>query len=87
MKQRSTTTNNPPGRNFPGAGCLTRSIPNEHDTKIGSECGGSNPAVRLGGCTVIGTGVGAAGGAILTGDSPVGVVGGAVVGGVIGHNM
>src|SRR5271170_5238493 len=47
----------------------------------------------LGGCggmsergenTAIGAGVGAVGGALLTG-SPVGVVGGAVVGGVIGH--
>jgi osmotically inducible lipoprotein OsmB len=54
---------------------------------MGSECGGSNPAVRLGGCTVIGAGIGAVGGAILTGGSPVGVVGGAVAGGVIGNNM
>ena len=39
------------------------------------------------GCTVIGAGVGAVGGAVLTGGNPVGVVGGAVVGAVIGNNM
>lgn len=37
------------------------------------------------GCTVIGAG--AVGGAVLTGGNPVGVVGGAVVGGVIGHGI
>ena len=37
--------------------------------------------------TVIGAGVGAVGGAILTGGSPVGTVGGAAVGGVIGHEV
>jgi osmotically inducible lipoprotein OsmB len=50
----------------------------------------------LGGCagmstqeknTAIGAGAGAVGGAILTGGSPVGVVGGAVVGGVVGHEV
>ncbi len=50
----------------------------------------------LGGCagmtaqersTVIGAGAGAIGGAILTGGSPVGTVGGAAVGGVIGHEV
>lgn len=50
----------------------------------------------LGGCagmsareksTAIGAGAGALGGAILTGGSPVGTVGGAVVGGVIGHEV
>ena len=49
----------------------------------------------LGGCsgmtardqnTAVGAGVGAVGGALLTG-SPVGVIGGAVVGGVIGHEV
>lgn len=37
--------------------------------------------------TAIGAGVGAVGGAILTGGSTVGTVGGAAVGGVIGHEM
>jgi len=50
----------------------------------------------LGGCagmtaqersTVIGAGAGAVGGAILTGGSPLGTVGGAAVGGVIGHEV
>ena len=51
--------------------------------------------LSLGGCggmstrdqnTAIGAGAGAVGGALLTG-SPVGVIGGAVVGGVIGHEV
>lgn len=37
--------------------------------------------------TVIGAGAGALGGAVLTGGSSVGTVGGAVVGGVIGHEV
>jgi osmotically inducible lipoprotein OsmB len=37
--------------------------------------------------TVTGAGVGAVGGAILTGGSPLGVVGGAAVGGVVGHEV
>lgn len=50
----------------------------------------------LGGCaglssqersTVIGAGAGAIGGAILTRGSPLGTVGGAAVGGVIGHEV
>ena len=50
----------------------------------------------LGGCggmstrdqdTAIGAGAGAVGGAILTNGSPLGVVGGAVVGGVIGNQV
>lgn len=50
----------------------------------------------LGGCagmstrdrnTAIGAGVGAVGGSILTGGSPVGTVGGAAVGGVIGNTI
>lgn len=50
----------------------------------------------LGGCgdmstrdkdTAIGAGVGAVGGAVLTGGSGVGTVGGAVVGGVIGNQI
>jgi len=35
--------------------------------------------------TAIGAGVGAVGGAILTGGSTIGTLGGAAVGGVIGH--
>ncbi len=41
----------------------------------------------LAGCTAIGAGLGAVGGAVLTGGNPAGVVGGAVVGGVIGNGM
>jgi osmotically inducible lipoprotein OsmB len=50
----------------------------------------------LGGCagmsaqdrnTVIGAGAGAVGGAILTEGSAVGTVGGAAVGGIIGHEV
>jgi len=50
----------------------------------------------LGGCsgmstqdrdTLIGAGVGAVGGSVLTGGSAVGTVGGAAVGGVIGHEI
>lgn len=37
--------------------------------------------------TAIGAGAGAIGGAILTGGSAVGTVGGAAVGGVIGHEI
>lgn len=37
--------------------------------------------------TAIGAGVGAVGGAVLTGGSSVGTVGGAVVGGVIGNQI
>ncbi len=52
--------------------------------------------LSLGGCagmssqdknTAIGAGVGAVGGAILTGGSTMGTVGGAAVGGVIGHEV
>jgi len=37
--------------------------------------------------TAIGAGVGAVGGSILTGGSAIGTVGGAAVGGVIGHEL
>jgi len=37
--------------------------------------------------TAIGAGVGAVGGAVLTGGSTLGTVGGAAVGGVIGHEI
>ena len=52
--------------------------------------------VGLGGCagmstqdrnTAIGAGVGAVGGAVLTGGSAVGTVGGAAVGGLIGNQV
>lgn len=53
-------------------------------------------ALALGGCsnmsqrdknTAIGAGVGAVGGAVLTGGSTMGTVGGAAVGGVIGNQV
>ena len=53
-------------------------------------------ALALGGCsnmssrdknTAIGAGVGAVGGAVLTGGSALGTVGGAAVGGVIGNQI
>lgn len=37
--------------------------------------------------TAAGAGIGAVGGALLTGGSPLGVVGGAAVGGVIGNQV
>jgi len=37
--------------------------------------------------TAIGAGVGAVGGSVLTGGSTTGTVGGAAVGGIIGHEM
>ncbi|HDN2510008.1 osmotically-inducible lipoprotein OsmB [Providencia vermicola] len=37
--------------------------------------------------TAIGAGVGAVGGAVLTGGSSLGTVGGAAVGGIIGHQI
>ncbi|MEF8724974.1 MAG: osmotically-inducible lipoprotein B [Candidatus Accumulibacter phosphatis] len=52
--------------------------------------------LALGGCsgmstqgknTAIGAGVGAVGGAVLTGGSVLGTVGGAAVGGVVGHEV
>lgn len=53
-------------------------------------------AMPLGGCTgmssrdqntAVGAGVGAVGGAILTGGSAAGTTGGAAVGGIIGHEV
>ena len=53
-------------------------------------------ALLLGGCagmshrdqnTAVGAGVGALGGAILTGGSAAGTIGGAAVGGIIGHEV
>lgn len=49
--------------------------------------GGCDSMSRQDRNTAIGAGVGAAGGAILTGGSAVGTVGGAAVGGVIGHEV
>ena len=52
--------------------------------------------LALGGCsgmsaqdknTAVGAGVGAVGGAVLTGGSAVGTVSGAAVGGIIGHEV
>jgi osmotically inducible lipoprotein OsmB len=40
---------------------------------------------RQGRNTAIGAGVGAVGGAVLTGGSTLGTLGGAAVGGIIGH--
>ncbi|WP_442947201.1 glycine zipper 2TM domain-containing protein [Noviherbaspirillum sp.] len=37
--------------------------------------------------TAMGAGIGAVGGAVLTGGSPVGTVGGAAVGGLIGNQV
>jgi len=37
--------------------------------------------------TAVGAGVGAVGGAVLTGGSPLGTVGGAAVGGVVGNQI
>ncbi|TAN26070.1 MAG: glycine zipper 2TM domain-containing protein [Castellaniella sp.] len=37
--------------------------------------------------TVVGAGVGAVGGAVLTGGSTLGTLGGAAVGGVVGHEV
>lgn len=45
-------------------------------------CGGMS---RQGRNTAIGAGVGAVGGAVLTGGSTLGTLGGAAVGGVVGH--
>lgn len=47
-----------------------------------SACSGMS---RQGKNTAIGAGVGAVGGAVLTGGSTIGTLGGAAVGGVIGH--
>lgn len=47
-------------------------------------CGGMS---RQDSDTLIGAGVGAVGGSLLTGGSALGTVGGAAVGGVIGHEV
>lgn len=48
---------------------------------------GCNGMSEQGKNTAIGAGVGAVGGAVLTGGSVLGTVGGAAVGGVIGHEV
>lgn len=42
---------------------------------------------RQGRNTAVGAGVGAVGGAVLTGGSTIGTLGGAAVGGVVGHEV
>jgi osmotically inducible lipoprotein OsmB len=37
--------------------------------------------------TLIGVGAGAAAGSVITGGNPVGIIGGAAVGGIIGHEV
>ncbi len=37
--------------------------------------------------TAVGAGIGAVGGAVLTGGSPIGTVGGAAIGGLIGNQV
>ena len=49
-----------------------------------SACSGMSTQDRN---TAIGAGAGAVGGAVLTGGSAVGTVGGAAVGGIIGHEV
>jgi osmotically inducible lipoprotein OsmB len=51
---------------------------------LGSGCAGMSQQQKN---TAIGAGAGAVGGAILTGGSAVGTVGGAAVGGLIGHEV
>lgn len=48
---------------------------------------GCNGMSRRGQDTAIGAGVGAVGGAVLTGGSALGTVGGAAVGGVVGNQI
>ncbi len=49
-----------------------------------SACAGMTPQERS---TAVGAGVGAVGGAVLTGGSALGTLGGAAVGGIIGHEV
>lgn len=49
-----------------------------------SACSGMS---EQGKSTAVGAGVGAVGGAILTGGSALGTIGGAAVGGVVGHEV
>jgi len=49
-----------------------------------SACAGMTPQEKG---TAIGAGAGAVGGAVLSGGSPIGTIGGAAVGGIIGHEV
>ena len=49
-----------------------------------SACAGMSSTERG---TLVGAGVGAGVGAVVTGGHPVGIVGGAAVGGIIGHEI
>ncbi|MEQ6291897.1 glycine zipper 2TM domain-containing protein [Vogesella sp. GCM10023246] len=49
--------------------------------------GGCAGMSRQGQNTAVGAGVGAIGGAVLTGGSTLGTLGGAAIGGVIGHEI
>lgn len=51
---------------------------------ISAGCSGMS---EQGKSTAIGAGVGAVGGAVLTGGSALGTIGGAAVGGVVGHEV
>jgi osmotically inducible lipoprotein OsmB len=68
------------------------STPNKNLIALAAFCG----ALALGGCsnmsqrdqnTAVGAGIGAVGGAVLTGGSTMGTVGGAAVGGFIGNQV
>ena len=48
---------------------------------------GCNGMSEQGQSTAIGAGVGAVGGAVLTGGSTLGTLGGAAIGGVVGHEI
>jgi osmotically inducible lipoprotein OsmB len=49
-----------------------------------SACAGMSSTERG---TLVGAGVGAGVGAVVTGGNPIGIVGGAAVGGIIGHEV
>lgn len=65
-------------------------------TKQLAACATAAVLLSLGACsgmsdqgrnTAVGAGVGAVGGAVLTGGSAIGTLGGAAVGGVVGHEV
>jgi len=71
-------------------------IPIKHTCSFALGAAAAAVLLGLGGCagmstqdtnTVIGAGAGAVGGALLTGGSALGTVGGAAVGGVLGHEV
>ncbi len=49
--------------------------------------GGCSGMSQRGQNTAVGAGIGAVAGSVLTGGSPIGTVGGAAIGGVIGHEV